>query len=89
MVAARNKPPTDEADAAYEALLRRAEALSYHKPDPVPPDQAWFWTYEWLSGEVEAQEEINAAHTFVQESDEEFLAFLEERAERADTRRED
>ena len=86
MVAAR-KPPTDESDAAYADLLRRAEELGFHKPDPVPPDQAWFWTYEWLSGTLEALEEVAAGHTYTQYSDEEFIAFLEERAADADARR--
>jgi hypothetical protein len=74
-------------DEAYAALLERAKAFGIHKPDPVPPDQAWFWTHEWLAGELEALEDIQAGRIYSQESDEEFLAFLDEVAARADARR--
>jgi hypothetical protein len=87
MVAARKTPPTDEADAAYVDLLRRAEMFGIRRPDPVPVDQAWFWTYEWLAGTLEALEEVAAGHTYTQYTDEEFIAFLEERAADADARR--
>jgi len=85
MSAVRKPRPNDE-DDAYAALLRRAAAVGLHKPDPVPPDQAWFWTPEWLAGEIEASEDIAAGRVTRYDSDEEFLASLEERAGRADAR---
>src|SRR6266545_411876 len=36
------------------------------------PDQAWFWTPEWLAGEMEAESDIIAGRTTRQDSDEEF-----------------
>jgi hypothetical protein len=86
-MSAAPKPRPDVTDEEYEALLKRAEALGFRKPDPVPPDQEWFWTPEWLAGEIEASEDIAAGRTVVQYSDEEFIAFLQERAKRADARR--
>jgi antitoxin PrlF len=43
------------------------------------PDQAWFWTPEWLAGELEADAEIAAGRGTFYASDEEFLASLDER----------
>ena len=73
-------------DEEYEALLERAEALGFRKPEPVPADQEWFWTPEWLAGEIEASEDIAAGRTYVQHSDEDFFALFDERAARADAR---
>jgi hypothetical protein len=64
-------------DKEYTALLERAAAFGMHKPDPVPPDQAWFWTPEWLEGTIEAFEDRAAGRIYSQDSDEEFFAFLE------------
>jgi hypothetical protein len=80
------KPQPDWTDDEYEALLKRAAAFGMHKPDPVPPDQAWFWTPEWLAGTIEALENHAAGRAYVQYSDEEFFAFLDEQAARADAR---
>ena len=85
MVTIPKQPPV-EPDEEYAALLKRAEAFGIFKPDPVPPDQAWFWTPEWLAGTVEAYENHAAGRAYVQYSDEEFLAFLDERAARANAR---
>jgi hypothetical protein len=86
MSVARKPAPPDE-DEEYQALLKRAEAFGIHKPDPVPPDQAWFWTYEWLEGTIEALENQAAGRVFTQYSDEEFFAFLDEHAAHADAQR--
>lgn len=67
-------------DEEYEALLERAAAFGIHKPDPVPPDQAWFWTPEWLAGEIEASEDIAAGRFTRFMSTEEFLVSLDEHA---------
>ena len=74
-------------DGEYAALLERAAAVGLHKPDPVPPDQAWFWTPEWLAGTIESLENHAAGRVYSKDSDEEFFAFLDERAANADARR--
>jgi hypothetical protein len=80
-------PPPEDADEEYAALLKRAEALGIVKPDPVPPDQAWFWTPEWLAGEIEVSERLAAGHTTNHFTTEEFIALLKTRAADADARR--
>jgi antitoxin PrlF len=47
------------------------------------PDQAWFWTPEWLAGELEAEADKAASRSEVFGSDEDFLAALTERGEPA------
>ena len=86
-MSAAPKPRPPFTDEQYEALLERAKAFGYHKPDPVPPDQEWFWTPEWLAGMIQAEEDRAAGRAYVQYSDEGFFAFLDERASPADTRR--
>ena len=81
------KPRSNVTDEEYAALLERAATFGIYKHDPVPPDQAWVWTPEWLAGMIEAFEDGEAGRTHVQYSDEEFFAFLEEHAARADARR--
>jgi hypothetical protein len=44
----------------------------------IDPDPAWFWTPEWLAGELEADAEIAAGQGRFFESDEAFLAHLDE-----------
>ncbi|MGH3320630.1 MAG: AbrB/MazE/SpoVT family DNA-binding domain-containing protein [Streptosporangiaceae bacterium] len=44
----------------------------------IPADQAWFWTEEWQAKEREADEDIAAGRGRIFDSDEEFLAALEE-----------
>ncbi len=41
------------------------------------PEQAWFWTPGWQAGERRASADIKAGRTVRYESDEEFLAALE------------
>ena len=84
-MSAVHKPSPTTSDAEYEARLERAAAFGMHKPDPVPPDQAWFWTPEWLAGTIEALENHAAGQVYSQDSDEEFFAFLDEHAAKADT----
>lgn len=45
----------------------------------IDPDQAWFWTREWQEMEREADEALAAGDFVRYESDEEFLAALDER----------
>jgi hypothetical protein len=44
----------------------------------VTADQAWYWTPEWQEGECEAAADLAAGRTRVFQSDEEFLASLED-----------
>jgi hypothetical protein len=47
--------------------------------DPIDPDQAWFWTPEWQAKEREADADKAAGRVERFESDEAFLAALDER----------
>lgn len=44
----------------------------------IPTDQRWFWTEEWQAGEREASAAIAAGETTIYDSDEDFLAALDE-----------
>jgi hypothetical protein len=46
---------------------------------PIDPDQAWFWTPEWQAKEREADADKAAGRVERFESDEAFMAALEER----------
>ena len=46
----------------------------------IDPGQAWFWTREWQAREREADEDLAAGRVTRYDSDEEFLAALDERA---------
>jgi hypothetical protein len=46
---------------------------------PIDPDQAWFWTPEWQAKEREADADKAAERVERFESDEAFMAALEER----------
>ena len=46
---------------------------------PIDPDQAWFWTPEWQAKEREADADQAAGRVERFESDEAFLAALDER----------
>jgi hypothetical protein len=50
----------------------------------IDPDQAWFWTREWQEKEREADSDLAAGKTTRYESNEEFLAALDERMKSAD-----
>jgi len=50
----------------------------------VDPSQAWFWSPEWQAKEREADEDYAAGRFDRFESDEEFIAELEQRMKRAD-----
>lgn len=49
---------------------------------PVDPDQAWFWTTEWQRKEREAEAEKTAGRADRYDSDDAFLAALDERSGR-------
>jgi hypothetical protein len=46
---------------------------------PIDPDQAWFWTPEWQAKEQEADADKAAGRVERFDSDEAFIAALEER----------
>lgn len=57
------------------------------KAERIDPGQAWFWTTEWQQREREADEDLAAGRVRRYESDEQFLAVLDERTKPLDTRR--
>lgn len=50
----------------------------------VDSEQAWFWTREWQEREREADEDLAAGRVTRFESDEDFLAALDERTKPLD-----
>jgi hypothetical protein len=50
----------------------------------IDPEQAWFWTHEWQVKEHEADDDFAAGRATRYESDEEFLAALDERTKPLD-----
>ncbi len=50
----------------------------------IDPEQAWFWTREWQAREREADDDLAAGRTTRFESDDEFLAALDERTKPLD-----
>jgi len=67
--------PTTLDDAAFWKL---AASWGFVRPAAIDPDQAWFWTRKWITGEIEASRDIAAGRTTFYASSEEFLASLEE-----------
>jgi hypothetical protein len=51
---------------------------------PLDPEQAWFWTPEWQRKEHEAEADKAAGKANRYESDEDFLAALDERSGSSD-----
>ncbi len=86
----RTKPPVtvETLRAADDATFwELAGKCGYVRPDRIDPDQAWFWTRNWITGEIEG--EINRAdgRSRIHHSTEEFLGALESWAKDADARR--
>jgi hypothetical protein len=55
-MATRTKPPVDLAtlQAADDATFwELAAKYGYVRPSEIDPDQAWFWTREWVPGHME------------------------------------
>ena len=50
----------------------------------IDPDQAWLWTREWQQREREADKDLAAGRATRFESDEDFLAELDERTKPLD-----
>jgi hypothetical protein len=50
----------------------------------IEPEQAWFWTREWQAKEREADDDLAAGRGTRYESDDEFIAALDERTKPLD-----
>jgi len=61
--------PDDTLDGAAVLLRSLADRR-------IDPDQAWFWTLDWLSGELEADREARTNPGVVYEDAESFKAAL-------------
>jgi hypothetical protein len=72
-----------EGDTVYVEVDDKGEAGMQVRLGKIDPDQAWFWTPEWQAKEREADEDYAAGRFTTHYSDEEFLAALRERSERA------
>lgn len=67
-----------------QAVDGAAVLLSEMADGRIDPEQAWFWTREWQQREHEADEDIAAGRVTRYESDEQFLAALDERTKPLD-----
>jgi hypothetical protein len=61
--------PDDTLDGAAVLLRSLAERK-------IDPDQAWFWTLDWLSGELEADREAHGDPGVIYKDAESFKAAL-------------
>lgn len=52
----------------------------------IDSEQAWFWTRQWQQRERESDEDLAAGRATRYESDEQFLAALDERTKPLDAR---
>jgi hypothetical protein len=67
-----------------QAVDGAAILLSEMTDGRIDPEQAWFWTREWQQREREADEDLAAGRVTRYESDEQFLAALDERTKPLD-----
>jgi hypothetical protein len=89
-MATRTKPPVDLAtlQAADDATFwELAAKCGYARPAEIDPDQAWFWTRDWITGEIECDWDEAEGRTTFYASSEEFLAALEAWDRDADVRK--
>lgn len=73
--------PHEEDDDVFWA---RAARYGFVRPDRIDPDQAWFWTREWIEGEIEVEIAKAEGRPTVYLSEEEFFAALGQAARDAD-----
>ncbi|MBA2278116.1 MAG: hypothetical protein H0W06_10170 [Chloroflexia bacterium] len=87
-MATQTKPPVDletlrsADDATFWTL---AAMCGYIRPAAIDPDQGWFWTRSWITGEIEADWDEAEGRTTFYASSEEFLASLRARMKHADS----
>ena len=73
---------TEDEDVA--AFWTRAARYGFVRPAEIDPDQAWFWTRQWIEGVIQVEIDIAKGRTTFYGSTEEFLASLQDRdAERS------
>src|SRR5437879_35312 len=67
---------------APDALFHSWVKAMQHAVDgqAIDPEQWWYWTPEWQSMEREADQDKAAGRSVIYDSDESFLAALEERS---------
>lgn len=89
-MATRTTPPFDLAmlQAADDATFWELTAkCGYVRPTAIDPDQAWFWTREWVAGHIEGDIHRAEGRSRVYYSTEEFFEALDSWAKDADARR--
>ncbi len=89
-MATRTKPPIDLETlraADDQTIWKLAARCGYVRPAEIDPDQAWFWTREWITGHIAGDINRAEGRSRVHLSTEDFLAALESRDTDADARR--
>jgi bifunctional DNA-binding transcriptional regulator/antitoxin component of YhaV-PrlF toxin-antitoxin module len=72
-----------DADGAQMEITEREDGVLELRPTvAVPADQAWFWTDRWQQREREVDAHVDAGEVTVHESTDDFLAALDELAEK-------
>ncbi len=78
----RTKPPVDLAtlQAADDTTFwKLAAKCGYVRPAEIDPDQRWFWTRDWITGQIEGDWDYAEGRFTRYYSDEDFLASFEEK----------
>ena len=89
-MATQTKPPVDLAtlQAADDATFwQLAAKCGYMRPAEIDSDQAWFWTRDWITGEIEGAINRAEGRSRIYSSTEAFFAALDSWAKDADARR--
>ncbi len=75
-----SSPRGRSARHALSARRSRIKLVAWHQAHrgELDPDQAWFWTEEWQSGEREASQQMEAGQGVTYATGEDFLASLSE-----------
>lgn len=71
-------------DLPEGAIAGAAVLLRGIREGHVDPDQAWFWTPEWLAGELEADEDLAKGRGDRFQDEDSFLAALEADEDRSE-----
>ncbi|HEY8692029.1 MAG TPA: AbrB family transcriptional regulator [Chloroflexota bacterium] len=72
--AVRHRHHLDE-DGAQVRIVERDDGVI--ELQPIPADQAWFWTPEWQEGEREVDEHIARGELIVSNDVDEFIAQID------------
>ncbi len=79
-MATSTKPPIDMEtlqSADDTTFWQLAAKCGYVRPAEIDPDQRWFWTRDWITGEIEGDWDYAEGRFTRYYSDEEFLASFE------------